>query len=162
MNFSFGLNVKLKVMKYLFIMVCLIGATSIYSQENLMYVELAGAGPLASVNYERQLTKKPLLNLRAGLGYVTTWDYDGITLPTGIYILEEFKNQNFFELGVNYTFLFDGDKDDIKGFLLPAIGYRNYFKKNKGFLKITFNPVFLNDDPIEIIPWGGVSYGFRF
>lgn len=149
-------------MKRLIILLSLFLTISTFSQENLMYLELGGAGPIGSINYERQLTKAPMFNLRLGVGYVTTWDYDGITLPTGIYILKSLKNENYLELGGNYTFLFDDDVEDIKGFFLPAIGYRKYFKKNSGFLKITFNPVFFNNDPIEIIPWGGISYGIRF
>ncbi len=147
------------MMKQLAMVFSFVFTLLMYSQENLAYVELGGAGPLISANYERQVTKNPLLNIRAGLGYVATWDYDGLTLPTGLYFLGDLKKNNYLELGMNYTFLFDKDEADIKGFLLPAIGYRKYFTKSTGFLKITFNPVFFNDDPIEMIPWGGISYG---
>jgi len=149
-------------MKRLLFIPCLVFTLCGFSQESLLYLELGGAGPLVSVNYERQITPKSPFNLRAGLGYVVTWDYGGVTVPTGIYFLEDLGNQNYLELGINYTFLFESDKEDTRGFFLPAIGYRKYFLKNNGFLKITFNPVFFNDDPIRIIPWGGISYGFRF
>lgn len=133
-----------------------------FSQEHLVYLELGGAGPMVSMNYERQLTTKPMLNLRAGLGYVVTWDYEGFTLPTGLYYLSDLNKGNHLELGINYTFLFDNDQDDIGGFFLPAIGYRKYYPGKKSFFKITFNPVFFNNDPVEVLPWGGVSFGKRF
>ncbi|NKI30570.1 hypothetical protein [Croceivirga thetidis] len=129
---------------------------------NFFYVELGGAGPIGSVNYERQLTKDVPILARAGLGYVTTWGYSDFTIPLGLYHLSNLKNGNHLELGVTYTYAFNIKDRNGGGFFLPALGYRKFFERNKGFLKITFSPVIFNNDPVEILPWGGISFGTRF
>lgn len=132
------------------------------AQENLVYAELGGAGPILSVNYERQFFEGSHLNLRAGLGIYTGWN-SGLSAPLGMYYLQDLNKGNFLELGMTYTLLLTGwDDDEAGGFFLPAIGYRKYAANKKGFFKITFNPILFSDDPFEVLPWGGVSFGTRF
>ncbi|MEZ4810496.1 MAG: hypothetical protein R2819_09070 [Allomuricauda sp.] len=132
------------------------------AQENLVYGELGGAGPILSINYERQFFEGSHLNLRAGLGLYAGW-YTGLSIPTGLYYLEDLNKGNYLELGMTYTVLLTGWEDDEAiGFLLPAIGYRKYYQGKKSFLKITFSPIIFNDDPFELVPWGGISVGKRF
>lgn len=129
---------------------------------NFFYAELGGAGPIGSLNYERQLTAETPILVRAGLGYVTSWGYSGLTLPLGLYHLTDLNKGNHLELGVTYTLALNPKELNTPGFFLPAIGYRKFYKGKKGFLKITFNPFVFNDDPFQILPWGGISFGARF
>ncbi len=133
------------------------------AQENLIYGELGGAGPIVSINYERQFFQESHLNLRAGLGFYTGW-YSGLSAPLGLYYLQDLNKGNYLELGMTYTVLLTGwDDNDTGGFFLPAIGYRKYSTNRKSFFKITFNPIFFdNDDPFDLLPWGGISFGTRF
>lgn len=142
---------------------CFLGCGLFLSaQENLIYGELGGAGPIISVNFERQLFQESHLNLRAGLGFYTGW-YSGLSAPLGMYYLEDLNKGNYLELGMTYTLLISGwDDNEAGGFFLPAIGYRKYSTKRKSFFKITFNPIFFSDDPFELLPWGGISIGTRF
>ncbi|RIV42936.1 hypothetical protein [Flagellimonas pelagia] len=140
----------------------LVFGTSLFAQQNLVYAELGGAGPIISVNYERQLFQESHLNFRAGLGFYTGW-YAGLSAPLGVYYLQDFKKGNYLELGMTYTLLLTGWEDNEPGgFILPAIGYRKYSLKRKSFFKITFNPIFFdNNDSLNFLPWGGISFGIR-
>lgn len=132
------------------------------AQENLVYGELGGAGPILSINYERQFFEGSHLNLRAGLGLYTGW-FTGLSAPMGLYYLEDLNKGNYLELGMTYTLLLTGwDDNEAVGFMLPAIGYRKYYPGKKSFLKITFCPIIFNDDPFELLPWAGISMGKRF
>ncbi len=149
-------------MKKYFFVIIVFTLLKVNAQENSFYGELGGAGPIFSLNYEREVIDDSALLLRIGLGYLSTWSYEGLTIPIGAYHLIDLNKGNHLELGGSYTFGLGRDNDIGTGFFLPAIGYRKYKEGRKGFFKITFNPVLYNDEPIEVIPWGGISYGVRF
>lgn len=135
---------------------------SCLAQRNYIYGELGGAGPIVSLNYERRLVKDADFMIRGGLGYVVSWDVSALTIPTGIYQLVDLNRGNFLELGITYTFALGGEELESLGFFLPAVGYRKYYEGKKGFFKITFSPIIFNNDPVEVLPWGGISFGTRF
>ena len=150
-------------MKRIIIIGFLVFGTCLSAQENLVYAELGGAGPIISVNYERQFFQESHLNFRAGFGFYTGW-YAGLSAPLGMYYLQDLNKGNYLEMGMTYTLLPTGWEDNEPGgFFLPAIGYRKYSTKRKSFFKITFNPIFFdNNDPLDLLPWGGISFGTRF
>ncbi len=152
-----------EIMRHIIVTVMVLTSfASCIAQKNLFYGELGGAGPIGSLNYERQVLNDSPLMLRAGLGYVTSWSYSDFTIPTGLYYLIDLKRQNHLELGATYTFALNTQELDGLGFFLPAIGYRKYAREGKSFFKITLSPVIFNNDPVEIIPWGGISFGTFF
>jgi len=137
-------------MKKLKLLIALMFITSLVNaQKNSFYAELGGAGPIVSLNYEREVVADSKLMLRAGLGYLSSWSYEGLTIPTALYYLVDLNKGNYLELGMSYTFAPSRDSEEGLGFLLPAIGYRKYYKGKKGFFKITFNPVLFDNDPLQ-------------
>lgn len=133
-----------------------------WSQNNLFYGELGGAGPFFSVNYERQLFSDSHLNFRVGTG-VNPGIFDDpliFTIPLGVYYLWNMEKGNFLELGVTNTIVLNDIGSDEEVFLIPNIGYRKYYLNKKVVLKLTFCPIFFDAD--EIIPWAGISVGHRF
>jgi hypothetical protein len=148
---------KLKLLGILLFLTFVVNA-----QKNSIYLELLGAGPMASINYETEIIPNSQLNLRVGLGYLSTWTYEGLTIPTAAYHLIDLNKGNNLELGMSYTFTPSSDNEEGIGFLLPAIGYRKYYEGKKGFFKITFNPILFDSKPVQVLPWGGISFGIRF
>jgi len=130
------------------------------AQKNLIYGELGGASPLLSVNYERQFFKSSHLNFRAGLGGSPgVWnDPFIITMPVGMYFLQNMNKGNFIEVGVTKTIVLNNI--DAENFVMPHIGYRKYYANKKSFLKLTFCPILFDSD--EFLPWAGISFGKRF
>ena len=73
-------------------------------KKNSVYLEAAGNGIFASVNYERQLTKKPGLGVRLGVGFYTENAFY-LTIPVGInYLFALRNNKSFIDAGVGVTF----------------------------------------------------------
>lgn len=152
--------------------------TSIYSQENMVFTELGGNAAGITVNYERMLTKIPLLSVRAGFG---AFYLGGKTIPVSVHYLYDIKNQNFAEVGLGYTWLearthdpcprsliFSScDKEleernaDHK--LMATFGYRKHFGSNKQFmLKGIFTAQLKSRYNESIITSAGVGFGYRF
>ena len=156
-----------------FFLVIIIATFSVHSvgqttfKKNSIYLEAAGNGIFASVNYERQLTKEPGLGVRVGVGFYTDYAFY-LTIPFGInYLFELKKNKSFIDAGVGVTFArIDGDlsgssenpNGDHFGNFIPSLGYRHHTEKNL-LWRISLTPVINN---YGLVPWLGISIGKQF
>jgi len=134
---------------------------------NNLYIEAGGTGLFGSLNYERQITKKPGLGLRAGIGFYTE---NGIylTVPIGINHLFVLKKENsFIDAGLGYTFaiantdvLNKPSSTGNKNFnsVIPSLGFRKHTSKNLMW-RVSLSPVINRNG---LVPWIGASIGKRF
>lgn len=136
-------------------------------KENDIYLEAAGNGLFGSVNYERQLTKKPGIGVRIGIGFYTEKAFY-LTIPVGInYLFELKKEGSFIDAGLGATWtridgkLF-GDSENSNGEhfvnFIPSIGYRRHSSRNVMW-RISITP---GINRYGIVPWLGFSVGKRF
>lgn len=153
------------------IVISLLIATSVSAQRNVAYFELGGNGIIPSFNYERQLSER--LYGRVGFSFVVGEEADGDTDQTYIFplmvnYLTHPAGNHHFEAGAGATWitgdsqdLYDNDDDEELSNLVGTltIGYR-YQKPARGFVfRAGFTPVF---DTGGVLPWGGVSFGYRW
>jgi hypothetical protein len=152
--------------------------------KNHLSVELGGAGVLGSINYERLVkAKSNKLLLRVGLSYLplTVNNKKALgtpILPFGLYYL--IGDKHHLELGLNNTFGYTVDnitnKNELKYFLMPSVGYRfeNFFKKSVYF-SIAYSPVFAFEDYSKCVNcikadsntgqfqnWAKIAVGYNF
>jgi len=157
--------IKLSLLLISFCSVSLYGQTTL--KQNDIYIEAAGNGLFASVNYERQLTKEPGLGIRLGIGFYTEKAFY-LTIPVGINYLFELKKKNsFIDAGLGATWaringeVFGSSKnsngDHFINFV-PSIGYRKHTNKNIMW-RISITPA---ANKFTLVPWLGFSIGKRF
>ncbi len=139
-------------------------------KKNEVFIELLGNGLLGSINYERQLGKKPGFGIRAGAGLYGTDTH--MTIPVGVNYLVRLRNDySFLDLGFGATFtktdgffyaitkLSDGyirKKDYV--YLIPSVGARAYTTKNF-VARINLTP-FITES--GLLPSFGLGFGKRF
>lgn len=151
---------------FLSIVACFVLCAS-FAQKNTVFAEAGGNGLFGSLNYERQLTKSPLLLARAGIGiYNENGAY--LTVPVGFNYLINLKNNTYFlDAGVGASWAHDRKKprgtsktryvDNFWNFI-PSIGYRAH--KEKGLMwRISLTPIINRN---AFTPWVGFSLGKRF
>ncbi len=154
----------------LFLLISLITSSSSGQaafKRNDIYIEAAGNGLFASVNYERQLTKQPGLGFRFGVGFYTEKAFY-LTIPVGFnYLFKLNNNKSFIDAGIGATWaringdLFGSAKnangDHFVNFV-PSIGYRRHAVKDLMW-RISVTPVANKN---TFVPWLGFSIGKRF
>ncbi|MFM9944426.1 MAG: hypothetical protein ACKVQB_04265 [Bacteroidia bacterium] len=94
--------------KYLFSILTFALMTFSFSQNHIkksyIYFEAGGNGFFGSLNYERQLSEKPGLGFRIGLGFYKNALFH-FTVPLGINYLFQLKNEkSFIDAGLSATF----------------------------------------------------------
>lgn len=155
----------------------LVVSVSAFSQttfkKNDVYGELLGNGIIASLNYERQLTDKPGLGVRVGIGYFSGDEQFRLSVPLGInYLLTLTSNKSFLDLGVGTTWsgsagLMTPKQEAAAGgrdysehiwSLVPGIGYRRHTRSDFMW-RVNFTPIF---NKYRAMPWFGISFGKRF
>ena len=134
-------------MRTLFLISVLLLTTKSFAQRNLIFTELGGNAGGISINYERQITKIPMLGLRVGYGKF--YQEFATSIPVSIHYLYHIKNQNFVEVGLGYTWLAPRTYDPCPGLyinfysdsrcntvernadhkLFSTIGFRRHFGK---------------------------------
>ena len=136
-------------------------------KKNALYIEAGGTGLFGSLNYERQITQKPGLGLRAGIGFYTENGFY-LTVPFGFNYLFPLKNKNsFIDAGIGYTIAianadifnkitFVGNKNFNS--IIPSLGFRKHTSKNLMW-RISLTPVINYNG---FVPWIGASIGTRF
>lgn len=162
-------------MKLIFILFYLVSCSfSLFSQntfrQNNIYFELGGNGLGYSLNYERQLLKKPGPGIRLGVGSYSLDEFQ-LSIPVGVnLLLNVYDNKVFLDLGYGVTYT----KADAKLYIsvkrdpsyrntnyfnyIPSAGLR--FHTSRNYLwRITLSGV-VND--YGLIPWFGVSFGKIF
>lgn len=136
-------------------------------KKNSVYLEAGGNGLFGSVNYERQLTNKPGLGIRAGVGFYSENAFY-LTLPVGLnYLFPLGKKQSFIDAGLGVTWskvdgkLFtDSKTSTVSSFVnfIPSIGYRKYNTSNLMW-RVSISPVI---NKYTFFPWAGISIGKSF
>lgn len=155
------------------ILTCLL-ATPVFAQEtfkkNDAYFEFLGNGIYASLNYERQLTSKPGVGVRTGVGYFSGNQAFSVSIPIGINYLFALKNnRSFLDAGLGGTWsaaaglkkdVATGERDYSKHIwsVVPSVGYRRHTKGNFMW-RTSFTPIL---NTYRIIPHLGISVGKRF
>ena len=138
------------------------------SKRQSVYFELGGNGLFTSVNYDFQLTKKPGLGIRAGIGFYSL-DPFVLTIPVGVnYLFELQQNKSYMELGLGATWT----KENVSLYLepdlnkkrtnfgnyFPTIGYRKHTKKSFMW-RMSLTPL-INQNGFQ--PFFGGSFGKLF
>lgn len=167
-----GLTVALLCprMRLLIVLLSLLAASAASAQRNVAYFELGGSAVVPSVNYERQLSERWFG--RVGFSIVTGEDGDEdddvtMVFPVTASYLTHPAGNHHLEAGGGVTFitgdsqdLFDEDDDQISNLAVTAIlGYR-YQRPRRGFVfRAGVTPVFHD---AELLPWAGLSFGYRW
>ncbi len=160
----------------LILLICLVSNTFAQQEykKNGAYIQFLGNGLLLSINYERQLFKKPLLAINAGLGIYGS-SPTNVTIPIGLKYLLRTKNENnFVQFGIGTTYTNDDEvvlytslpkynqgqlpKPTNWNFLY-SIGYRSVSKNN--WLFTTDAMLFFNNIH-NGLPYIGISVGKVF
>ncbi|MES2829840.1 MAG: hypothetical protein V4687_16905 [Bacteroidota bacterium] len=142
-------------------------------KKNEIFLELGGNGLLGSVNYSRQLTNKPALELRVGLGAYGSDPKTYVTVPVALnYIINVGGKHGFLNVGIGGTYT----KADVRlGILIDYaegyektrsqpvnmvanVGYRYYTSGDFSF-RVNFTPVINRHG---LLPLLGLSVGKRF
>lgn len=163
----------------LIVMVCLLSTSATFAQEidqksqdlrNTVFLEAFGNGLLGSINYERQLIKKPYLITRVGVGFYTESSIY-LTIPVSFHYLIALNQNGFLETGIGATWAeysaddrcscdIDSNTDDYINVFL-SLGYRKHFGR-QWMWKINFSPIITNNHDINFTPWLGIAIGKRF
>jgi hypothetical protein len=126
-------------------------------KKNYAYIEFGGNGIFASINYERQLFKKPGLGLRLGCGIIPLV---GASFPAGVnYIVKTKRDNSLFEMGFGITYILGKTVEKTERITyVPSIAYRHHSKRNR-IIRVAFTPIF-NDS--SVYPVFGISFGKIF
>ena len=133
-------------------------------KKNAVDFTLGGQGILGSLNYYRVLTVQPGYFVNFSVGAGTAYMVGGTTFPHQLTI-NFGKKSSFLEMGVGGTFWTGKDTstgtfDNVSSYVTsPVLGWRKHFDNNFT-LRIYANP--LMNSLEEIIPFGGISFGYRF
>ena len=140
-------------------------------KKNTIFGELGGNGLLASINYERQLSSKPGVGVRLGMGFYGVKPTH-LTVTVGVnYLIPLKKNNSFLDLGFGLTFssanvrlvLASDDgalnmEKNIRVNVIPGIGFRRHTSKNM-MCRFGLTPI-INDN--GVIPFLGFDLGKQF
>lgn len=129
-----------------------------------LYVELFGPGILYSINYDTRFGKKEKgLGMRAGFGATFAGGEGALVVPVGLNYLVG-RQGNYFEMGGGASVVTGEDVLEgagVYGFL--SLGYRRQAYKKKGVTwRAAFTPLFFFEGGFSLIPWAGISVGYRF
>jgi hypothetical protein len=158
-----------------------------YGQKNTIYAELFGNGIFGSINYERQITSKPIIFARVGVGLwsnlgILGSSNSGYTIPTSVNYLLDLSNNNFFDFGIGSTFVrsnfVSNNAPKFVAYLFTSIGYRRHFGNNLFFgfhitpyvnnltdnsYKLGNETIFINQEfDFNTTQWFGIRFGKRF
>ena len=160
---------KAAIMRILLLFFCLVlyvtGSLAQSSfKKNTFYFEVAGNGPVLSVNYERQLKNKPGLGFHIGLGLGGIYP----DVPMGItYLFGSRGKKSFLEVGAGITLAEQAVWDEhpvvrdnypFKPAFIPSIGYRH--QTHYGLMwKINYTPIFTRYRNLPF--YFGISVGWN-
>ncbi len=136
------------------------------SKSNVVYFEVLGPG-IASFNYDSRFSKNSKgWGYRVGIGGFGDRYENIITVPLGVNFITSGDNRNFFEVGINHTFvkadepIFDfGDVSSIS-FSTLNFGYRKQPVKNGFVFRAAINPIIVDGsfNPFYF----GIAFGYKF
>lgn len=152
---------------FLFLFVFMFFSSLLFAQEsfqrNSFYIEAFGSGLFGSLNYERQLTKKPGIGVRIGAGFYAE-KASSLTIPLGINYLFPLSAKNrFIDAGFTVSPTYRDGNFRSKGNdkwtnFVPSVGYRSHTKKD-WMWRISITPVI---NRFAFTPSAGFSIGKVF
>jgi hypothetical protein len=160
------LNYKCKIamFKIILVVVCMLSFTKDTTAQvkapNSVYLEVLGNGGFYSLNYDRLFCN--YFGVRIGGSYVHLGDIGQmVSFPVMANFFIGGKHHKI-ELGVGYTIMNEAaPKDfshwDTEYFQTATLGYR--YQSQENFFRIGVTPLYTG---YEIIPLGGMSFGFAF
>lgn len=116
-----------------------------------IFLELGGSGGFFSINYEKML--KEVVGLRVGVGLAAY----ALSFPITINILTNPKSNHHIEIGGGIIILSVGERSGITSTL--NIGYRYQPKKAGLLLKLSYSPIFFEDENLN---WFGLGIGYTY
>lgn len=143
------------------------------SKKNELSLEVLGNGLLGSVNYSRQLTNKPQLEIRVGLGAYGSDPKTYLTIPLSVnYLFDIGSKHTFLYAGIGATYTkadvrmakiidyAEGSRDTRSAAVnfVPSLGYIRYTTKDFSW-RISFTPVI---NTHGFLPSIGLGFGKRF
>ena len=157
---------KKNIFIFISLLTCSLTINAQSPNSNAVFFEIGGPG-LASFNYDTRFTKQATgWGGRIGIGGFGDRDESVITIPIGINFITSGDNRNFFEVGINHTFvkadypIFDfGDFNSIS-FSTLNFGYRKQPIKNGFVFRAAVNPIIADGafNPFYF----GIAFGYKF
>lgn len=138
---------------------------------NRVDATLGGNGLLLSVNYSRIISVRSNYFTEAGAGLGFFAFASGLTLPHH-FSFNFGRKSSFFEAGLGGVYW--SGKTDASGYeersdsyqISPIIGWRKHYK-NSMVLRVFASPLFHISgeyfyEDYAVVPYGGISFGYRF
>ena len=153
------------------ILIILVSTNLLNAQKksNVMFFEIGGPG-LASFNYDRRFTNSDDgFGARIGVGGIGSTNSESIgviTFPIGLNYLATGDHKNYFELGINQTFLsansniFNSNNTITTSFTTLNFGYRLQPIKNGFVFKAAVNPIIVDGTFFPF--YFGIGFGYKF
>ncbi|MBL0340068.1 MAG: hypothetical protein IPP71_03610 [Bacteroidetes bacterium] len=136
--------------------------------KNSVHTELLGNGSVYSFVYERVLLNGPK--------FKTTGQFGFTPLPPPLeteFVVHAIVNElisfnkHHIEIGLGYGIVKEGTSEQFDSgnydFITGRLCYRHQKPDGRFTTKIGFTPfIFVNDNSVDFIPWGGISFGYNF
>lgn len=133
-------------------------------RSNSVFLELAGSGGIASLNYERQFSQKENTSFywRAGLSIapIDRNNGTGIVFPLMATVLAG-RSAHKLEAGIGQGITLT-TKGKFFALTTLAIGYRYQPNDARWFYRATYTPLISYLVDFQIQQWGGLSIGYTF
>jgi hypothetical protein len=150
------------------------------NHKNVAFIEFGGNGFLNSINYDRLLNPKDIMNhisSRIGVGYYKSYK-DSTYIKTIPFEINYWRGKlnSHLEFGIGYTPSFGQRtfrKNNIvyanKSFdynILIRVGFRYQEKDGRKFFRCGITPIiyrdYFNKGKFKIAPWGAIAVGIAF
>ena len=135
---------------------------SFAQNDKFVYLELAGSGGLASLNYEQQFYRQKQTSLTWSTGLslapVDRNNGVGIFFPLMLHIVygkNAHKGEVALGQGITIT-----TKGSFFTLAIVALGYRYQFENSKWFLRVSYTPLISYLLDFQWQHWGGLSVGY--
>jgi len=158
------INLKEKIPTLIFFIILL---TTIQAQnKNNVYLELLGNGGVYSINYERNIFDS--FNARIGFMYTSEEDEHISTIPFLINYHLITSKYNYIEIGLGFTYIsgkldifWRNDLEVSETLLTGSIGYCINPNDALNF-RLAFTPFYDKYNGGKVVPFGGISVGYKF
>ena len=164
MNFPIWTFYTPKLSQALFVLFCLTFSTNIFGQKSrFVSLELGGSGGIASLNYEKEIWEREVLDLslRFGFSFVPIDRNNGTVFIFPIMIHGIFGHSaHKFDTGIGQTLSFTS-----KGalfFRAPlSLGYRFQPIGRRYFFRVAYTPIVSYLVDFQWEHWAGLTFGLR-
>ena len=139
-------------------------AQEIKINKNSVFLELAGSGGIASLNYERIFYDKKYLDFSSRIGFsfapLDRNNGTAIVVPIMLNLLVG-QTAHKLELGIGQG-LSITTKGSVFALFTPAISYRYQAEQSRLFYRLSYTPLLSYLIDYQVQHWAGISIGYRF